>query len=237
MLIFIVVLLLFSLDHVAHAAPVPISITNGSIVFGDAIVDSSLNLSAATTDITGSNNTGDAFALNVATRFNPLFLNCASGCPAGQQPISGVIVNQLSRGTVTFNQNTGPISFINQLLLNGVISIPSTTAELVTVSGPFSLSGHIDFEFLSPPPGVLGSVDLSGTGFATIPLRQAQPGLFVPAGPQSFDFPGSPASTVPEPSSWFLFSIALIGFAYFRKRQKARSSTGLNGTKSDLHVG
>ena len=233
MLIFIIVLLLVSLDHMAQAASIPISITNGSIVFGDTIDDPNLNLSAATTDISGSNNTGDTFALNIATRFNPLFLNCASGCPSGQQPISGGIVNQLSRGTVTFNNNTGFISFINQLLLNGVISIPSTTAELVTVSGPFSLSGHIEL----PTPGFLGSVDLSGTGFATIPLRQAQPGLFVPAGPQSFDFPGSPASTVPEPSSWFLFISALIGFAYFRKRQKARSSTGLNGTKSDLHVG
>ena len=223
MLIFIIALLLVSLDDMAHAASIPISITNGSIVFRDTIDDPTLNLSAATTDISGSNNTGDTFALNIATRFNPLFLNCASGCPSGQQPISGGIVNQLSRGTVTFNNNTGFISFINQLLLNGVISIPSTTAELVTVSGPFSLSGHIEFELLSPPPGFLGSVDLSGTGFATIPLRQAQPGLFVPAGPQSFDFPGSPASTVPEPSSWLLVGsclTVLTGVAWRQLRRK-----------------
>ena len=219
MLIFRIVLLLVYLDHTAHAASIPISITNGSIVFGDTIDDPTLNLSAATTDISGNNNTGDTFALNVATRFNPVFLNCASGCPSGQQPISGVIVNQLSRGTVTFNNNTGPICFINQLLLNGVISIPSTTAELVTVSGPFSLSGHIEL----PTPEFLGSVDLSGTGFATIPLRQAQPGLFVPAGPQSFDFPGSPASTIPEPSSWLLVGsclTVLTGVAWRRLRRK-----------------
>src|SRR5215468_2620885 len=98
MLIFMIVLLLFSLDHVAHADPIPISITNGSIVFGDTIIDPSLNLSAATTDISGSNNTGDTFALSVGTPFFPVFLNCASGCPSGQQPISGAIVNQLSRG-------------------------------------------------------------------------------------------------------------------------------------------
>ena len=218
MLIFIIVLLLVSLDHMAQAASIPISITNGSIVFGDTIDDPTLNLSAATTDISGSNNTGDTFALNIATRFNPLFLNCASGCPSGQQPISGGIVNQLSRGTVTFNNNTGFISFINQLLLNGVVSIPSTTAELVTVSGPFSLSGHIEL----PSPGFLGSVDLSGTGFATIPLRQAQPGLFVPAGPQSFDFPGSPASTVPEPSSWFLVGSCLTVLTAVAWRQRHR---------------
>jgi hypothetical protein len=151
------------------------AITNGSVIF---------DVASTTTSFSASNLT-----LNVATRYAPYRLQCAGGSEAGSRPFVTGLGYELARGNVRYRGQISSVSMIESYVFTGLLTIPATNALQVTALGYFTFTGRFRFDDFSNPANFQQvTANLSGAGIVSVPLRQAEPGVFFPDGPQRYDF-------------------------------------------------